>query len=102
PVVVRPRGHVGAEEPEADAPEAAQRAEAVALALGRGDRSRPVGLQPELRRAERERMAVDREPNRFGERRLRALLEEDGRLGARQPADVDGVDANALRERLRR
>ena len=72
----RRRRHVGSEELHVEALEAADRAEAVTLALRRADRRLPVGLDPELGRPDRVTLATREEDDRLVLDRVGAPLEQ--------------------------
>src|SRR5207248_10050770 len=85
-----------------EALEAAQRAEAVTLALRRVDRRLPVRLDPELDRADREALAAGDEDDLPPGRGGRAPLDQRPRVLRLEAADVDAVDRDAVRDRRRR
>ena len=90
------RRDLGAEEPGLQPFEAADGAEALALARGRIDRRRPVGLDAERRRLDRILLAAGGEHDRHPGDALGAALEQRSGLALRQPADVDARDLDAV------
>ena len=87
---------------DVEALEAADRAEAVALALRRVDRRLPVGLDAELDRADREALPAGDEDDRLLRDARPTALEQRAGVLRLHPADVDAVDRDAVRERRRR
>ena len=98
----RRRRHVRSEEVDVDAAEAAERPEAVALALRRVDGRLPVGLDAEGGGADPEPLARRDEDDRLVGERGRPALEQRPRVLRLQPADVDPVDADAFGDLRRR
>ena len=92
------RHHLGAEEAGLQPAEAAYRAEALALAGGRLECRRPVGLDAERRRLDRIALAAGREHDRDVRDLVEALLEQRTRFLRRQPAHLDAGDRDAVRK----
>jgi hypothetical protein len=86
------RRDVGPEDLDVQAPEAANRPEAVALALRRGHRPLPIRLDPELDRPDRVALLPGDEDDGLVRERVMAALEQGARLRGFEPADVDAVD----------
>ena len=98
----RRRGHVGAEEVDADPAESTEGAEAGTLALRRVDRRRPVGRDAELVGTDREPLPGRGEDDRLVRERRGAVLEQRPRVRRLEAADVDPVDSHALGDLRRR
>ena len=98
----RRRRHVGAEEVDVDAPEAAKGPEAAALALSGVDGGLPVRLDAEGGRADPEPLACGDEDDRLAGESGGPALEQRPRVRRLEPADVDPVDADAFGDLRRR
>src|SRR5207247_10472180 len=92
----RRRRDVGAEDAHADPPEATEGPKTVAVPPGELYRGRPVGLDADAHRPYAPTPARCREHDRDIRDRTRFRLELRGRLAAREAADVDAVDPDAL------
>ena len=92
------RHHLGAEEAGLQPAEAAYRAETLALAGGRLECRRPVGLDAERRCLDRIALAAGREHDRDVSDLVVAPFEQRTRFLRRQPAHLDAGDRDAVRE----